>query len=262
MKTFVEHEIELSNEPENHRFRVYSLKTGTFYPETEEFFLSSSGDCLMTADGRRLSRKENVIQRYAGVCDMCGRPIFQGDILRTDEMGWKGAVVFDDGRFCLEDDHGGFSALPNWSRCEIIGDIFSTPFRGERSLTEDEERGMAFWFACWNGKVETVAELLPACRDWLNRNLEFTECGERKILCLPLIAALNGHRVRCIELLLANGALPHKRCRETGMTPWAFAKKTEAKRLPILEMLADAAKLRSAKKKEIRDSREKKRTDK
>ena len=237
MKDFVKHEIEVSNEPENQQFRVYNLKTGTFYPETEKFFLSSSGDCLMTGGGRKLSLKENVVQRCTGERDMAGRLIYHGDILRTDEMGWEGAVVWGDGRFCLEDDHGGFSAEPNWCCCEIVGNIFSMQFHASLDLTEEEELAMDFWYACWNCDEEAVRELLPACRKFLNRNLEITECGVKKTLCLPLIAVLNSRYsdLDCLKLLLKNGADPHKKCKDTGKTPREFAE--EIGYLPIPEIL-------------------------
>ena len=244
MRRFVENEIRRSNDAEDRKFRVYDLKTGTFYPETEEFFLSSAGDRLMTKAGRELSLKDHVIQRCTGELDLKNRPIYHGDILRTDESGWEAAVVWGYGGFCLEDDRGGFSAEPDWNRCEIVGNIFSTSLRRRIDLTEEEERAMDLWYACWKGEYGGLEAMLPECRKFLNRNLEFTECGERKTLCLPLIAAVNSRSLRCIELLLENGALPHKRCKDTGETPWSFAKRTEEERLPIPEMLARAAEYR------------------
>ena len=46
MEKFVQRETVVSNRKDNNRFRVYNLKTGAFYPEAEEFFLSSAGDKL------------------------------------------------------------------------------------------------------------------------------------------------------------------------------------------------------------------------
>ena len=237
MEKFVRREIENSNAKDDIRFRVYNLKTGAFYPETEELFLSSVGDSLMTKDGRLLNLKENVIQQSTGERDMRGQLIYLGDILRTDEMGWKAAVVRYDGRFCLEDDHGGFSAEPHWCCCEIVGNIFSMKLHASLSLTEEEELSMDFWYACWNGDEEKVRELLPSCRKFLNRNLEFTECGVKKTLCLPLIAVLNSRYtdLDCLELLLKNGADPHRKCKNTGETPLSFAKGIGY--LPIPEIL-------------------------
>ena len=50
----------------------------------------------------------------------------------------------------------------------------------------------------------------------------------------------------CLKLLLENGANPHKKCSNTGETPWSFAKEIGYLPIPeILELLADAAKLRN-----------------
>ena len=143
MKRFVENEIAMSNDQNDLRFRVYDLNAGTFYPKTEEFFLSSAGDRLLTKTGEVLSLKENVIQHCTGERDIKNRLIYLGDILRTDEAGWKAAVVWGDGRFCLEDERGGFSAWPNWNCCEIIGNIFSMEFHGSPDLAGEEEQTTA-----------------------------------------------------------------------------------------------------------------------
>ena len=116
MTEFVSHEMGIANAAINNQFRVFSLKTKTFYPETEEFFLSSAGDCLLTKTGERLDLKENVILACTGVKDIKGRPIFHGDVLKTDEGNWAAAVVWGDGRFCLEDERGGFSACQHMSQ--------------------------------------------------------------------------------------------------------------------------------------------------
>lgn len=240
MQTFVNREIEIANGADGNRFRVYDLKHKRFYPKTEEFFLSSSGECLTTKEGRKLSLKENVVQRCTGECDMRGQLIYLGDILRTDEMGWEAAVVWGDGRFCLEDDHGGYSSDPNWCCCEIVGNIFTMKLHDSLSLTEEEKLEMDFWYACWNCRTETVGKLLPSCRKFLDHNLEFTECGEKKTLCLPLIAVLNSRYsdLGCLKLLLENGANPRKRCRNTGETPLTFAKRMmSGEYLPFPEIL-------------------------
>ena len=140
MKRFFENEIAVSNDRKDLRFRVYDLNAGTFYPESEELFLSSAGDRLLTKTGEVLSLKENVIQHCTGERDIKNRLIHLGDILRTDEAGWKAVVVWGDGRFCLEDERGGFSAWPNWNCCEIIGNIFSMEFHGSPDLAGEEEQ--------------------------------------------------------------------------------------------------------------------------
>lgn len=243
MQKFVENEIKVSNRKEYHQFRVYSLKNQAFRPETEELYLSSDG-CLTTKNGQRLSLEENVIQRCTGVRDIRGRLIYLGDILRTDEGCWKAAVVWGDGRFCLEDDHGGFSALPNWENCEVIGNIFTMELHRRQELSAEEERARDFWYACWGGDADSLKELLPSCRQWLNRNLEFPEGGVRMNHCLPLIAAVIGCSPECLKLLLKNGALPHKKCRHFGETPWSLVKRLEgsSENRPRLKILANAKK--------------------
>jgi hypothetical protein len=253
MRRFVAREIEAASDAQNRRFRVYDLNAGTFYPETEEFFLSSSGDRLMTENGQPLSLKENVIQHCTGERDVKDRLIYQGDILRTDEAGWTAAVVWGEGQFCLEDERGGFSALPNWNCCEIVGDIFSMELHAGIDLAAEDAPGMKFWKACWNGEYGDMKSMLPDCRNFVNRNIKFTECGVRKILCLPLIAALNHLRdsfpnenaFRCLELLLENGADPHKKCEDMGETPISFARRKN--RAPVPDILQKHKRLKNSK---------------
>jgi len=68
-----------------------------------------------------------IVQLCTECKDKAGRLIYEGDILETDEAGWKGVVVFGEGRFSLEDSKGGFSAEPNWSGCKIIGNVYQDP---------------------------------------------------------------------------------------------------------------------------------------
>ncbi|MBA7560824.1 hypothetical protein ES695_20305 [Candidatus Atribacteria bacterium 1244-E10-H5-B2] len=65
--------------------------------------------------------------QYIGTTDKNKKEIYGGDILRTNEAGWVGAVHFHDGRFYLEDSKGGFSYRPDWGLCEIIGNIYQNP---------------------------------------------------------------------------------------------------------------------------------------
>jgi len=78
---------------------------------------------LKLVDGRT----DCIMQQYIGCRDINGREIYEGDILKTDEAGWIGVVVFGNGWFMIEDGRGGFSSMPNWSGCEVIGNILENP---------------------------------------------------------------------------------------------------------------------------------------
>lgn len=252
MEKFVEHEIEIANRQVNIQFRVFNLKTKTFYSETEKFLLPSTGDYLLTETGEKLSLKENMIQRCTGAKDIKGQLIYHGDILRTDEAGWHAAVVWGNGRFCLEDERGGYSAFPNWDSCEIIGNMFTFQKKEETTYTEEQEKAMDFWHACWNGDHRELKKMLPSCSMFINSNIEIMENGEKRILLLPLIAALNSRNERCIKLLLQYGAKTHKICKNMGETPWAFAKRRDFDGIPIMKLLAAAGKL--SKKQKAREN--------
>lgn len=240
MRIFVKHEIEVANRPANIQFRVFNLKTKTFYPETEKFFLSSAGDCLMTEAGEKLSLKENVIQRCTGEVDIKGKLIYHGDILRTNEYGWRACVVWREGQFSLVSPDGGYSDLPDWGACEIVGNILLTAeVNGKGFCMKEKEKARDFWYACWNGDFKRLKKLLPSCRGFINTNLEYEEDGEKKFLSLPLIAALNSRHEECVRLLLQHGAKLHKICRNMKETPWSFAKNGEIfRQVSMTELLS------------------------
>jgi len=248
MQKFLKNEIELSSRKENYLFRVYNLKEKMFYPPEDGFLISSAGDILLNQNGQKLSLKDNVVQRCTGVRDMKDQLIYQGDILRTNEEAWEAAVVWGDGCFCLEDDRGGFSSEPNWGCCEIIGTIFTMKFHAEVDLADEDEIGMDFWYACWNGDTEKMEKLIPSCKKFINRNIEFVEEGVRKTLCLPLIALLSYLRgifvdekgLRCLNLLLENGADPHQKCKDMNETPFEFAQRKENDQIPVIDILKKA----------------------
>jgi len=62
-----------------------------------------------------------VIEKCVGSLDKNGKKIFENDIILTDEAGWCGFVVFEHGSFTIIDGKGGYSWMPNWERCEVIG---------------------------------------------------------------------------------------------------------------------------------------------
>lgn len=75
-----------------------------------------------------------------GLTDKNGTEIFAGDILRTDEAGWVGKVVYRYGHYMLVDDDGGFSGEPNWKACEIIGTIHQHPELLDWRASHDQTR--------------------------------------------------------------------------------------------------------------------------
>jgi hypothetical protein len=62
-----------------------------------------------------------VIEKCVGSLDKNGKKIYENDIILTDEAGWCGFVVFEHGSFTIIDDKGGYAWMPNWERCEVIG---------------------------------------------------------------------------------------------------------------------------------------------
>lgn len=101
-------------------FRVWDKMNQLFINNGWCFAVHNDG-CLI------LDSPEWIVQECIGCKDRDGKFIFEGDILETDEAGWKGVVVFGDGRFSLEDSNGGFSAMPSWDGCKIIGNVYQNP---------------------------------------------------------------------------------------------------------------------------------------
>jgi uncharacterized phage protein (TIGR01671 family) len=68
-----------------------------------------------------------TIGQYIGETDKNGEEIFKDDILKTNEGGWIGTVVFGDGMFFCTDKDSGFSTFCDWGQFEKIGNIHDNP---------------------------------------------------------------------------------------------------------------------------------------
>ena len=102
MQEFIERELAKANR-ERVDYRVFNLKTGSFYENTPEMLLSLSGKDILQVNGKFVASDEIVIQRYIGTKDRNGKKIYEGDYLLTNEGNWRGFVVFHNGLFGIVD---------------------------------------------------------------------------------------------------------------------------------------------------------------
>lgn len=82
-------------------------------------------------DGDYVGKEGIILMQYTGLKDRNGREIYEGDILRDDEMGLN-VVRWEDGSFWLEMFYeGGQSLMEHLSDynevCEVIGNIYENP---------------------------------------------------------------------------------------------------------------------------------------
>lgn len=76
---------------------------------------------------RDFSGKELPLMQFTGLHDKSGKEIYEGDVVISDEAGWKAQVVYKYNAFILwglNKKSGGFSLEPNYEKCEVIGNIY------------------------------------------------------------------------------------------------------------------------------------------
>ena len=99
-----------------------------------------NGQCVAEADWKYQHEIPHIkIMQYTGLKDRHGQEIYEGDILRDDEMGLN-VVRWEDGSFWLEMFYeGGQSLMEHLSDynevCEVIGNIYENPelLKGEKN---------------------------------------------------------------------------------------------------------------------------------
>ena len=99
----------------------------------EDFYY---GDLVHYANGAIMIRQQETgcelevipesVGQFIGLTDKNGTKIFDGDILKTNEAGWVGKVVFQHSAYIISDDKGGYSTYPDFAKCEVIGNIHET----------------------------------------------------------------------------------------------------------------------------------------
>ena len=106
---------------DNHlTFRLWDADSQEFYAAGELEYHNDENVALVYPN-------DMVLQQCTGCEDKNGRMIFEGDILETNESGWRGVVIYCDGQFALEDTAGGFSRWPDWEECKVIGNVYQNP---------------------------------------------------------------------------------------------------------------------------------------
>lgn len=106
------------------RFRIWDKAIKSFVCGPGQLKTQDDGSMEMEIVGMT---SKNVIQQCTWCRDRHDNLIFEGDILETNESGWRGVVIYCDGQFALEDTTGGFSRWPDWEECKVIGNVYQNP---------------------------------------------------------------------------------------------------------------------------------------
>jgi len=108
------------------KFRGLRLESD--YWEYGSLYINEKGKTFIDkSDWRREPVRPETVGQYIELEDKHESGIYEGDILKTDEAGWIGYVTYGSGVFFLTDNEGGFSRMPDWEECAIIGNKFENP---------------------------------------------------------------------------------------------------------------------------------------
>ena len=89
---------------------------------SELVFFNHHGEVCLIETGY-FYRHKTVIEQCTGVQDQNGKPIYEGDIVRTI-LDWIGVVTWEDGRFLVKFDNGADCGI--YPTEEVIGNIHKT----------------------------------------------------------------------------------------------------------------------------------------
>lgn len=68
-----------------------------------------------------------TLGQFIGTNDKNGKKIFEGDIVLTNEAGWKAVVVYSDEAAMFMCENKGFSTFCEWEEFEVLGNIHDNP---------------------------------------------------------------------------------------------------------------------------------------